>query len=306
MIHLAESHFFFISPNDWSNSDSRGRFLQKLLWLLDNLTEFHPSKLAWCVELDELLWSSPQIEPWRLDTVTRNKLTPIIYKRLPALQAYFEISKLQKIFCSEEKVMECCNRTPGAFVLKNLAHTVAQVDQQLISIILSSEFSPRPGRGNIVLTCDCHSPLEITTISTKKEWISNYDFINILWPTSRCSDAASRLEKAIQYTLILSSSESDEVAQKFLFSPIFTNRFISDLISIVDERGPVLEALGRRLTIQTHEATNSSSLEDETIKGGDGMRRMRVNSAARIHYKITATGMVFFRYYGESEHDDGI
>lgn len=295
---FAEARFFFISPTEWAQPGNANRFLKSLLGLLDHLVEFGPAQLAWCSELDELIWRSPQLPPWRRDLITRNQLIPILYRKLTPLQQYYRLDADGVLECQPERLFNCAERTGGSAVMKQLLHA---------GIFDADPITAAASAGNvgavhqtIELQCRCHTPAAVPIIITREDWIRIYDYTQLCWPNDRTQSSRNSLLKAIGLHCEISLKNKINPS----FAAEFSNHFLSDLLQTADNRTAIIEALGRRLCRDADVESGSGSLQDESL--GNNIWRMRVTLAARIHYERTATGLLFHRYYGESQHNDGI
>ncbi len=295
---FAEGRFFFISPASWAQPGNSDRFLTALLDLLDQLVEFGPTSLAWCSGLDELLWKSPQIPPWRQDVSLNNRLIPVLYRRLPALQQYYELTGDGTVNCLPGHVCDCAERPDGADVMKRLLHAGVSDADPITVAAFAGNTAPAPQ--TIVIECSCHNSVTIPVLTTRADWIRTYDYSQFCWPGDRTQTARGNLFRAVQLHYELSQGHR----LKTTYGIEFSNHFLDDLRTTPDNRIAIIEALGRRIALNPSAETGSGSLEDESL--GHNIHRMRVTLGARIHYERTGKGIIFHRYYGESEHDDGI
>ena len=303
MTHLAEAHYFFIDPASWAVPAAQDRFLRNLLELLDNLEEFGRAKIAWCAELDEQIWKAPQAPPWIGDCTARNALVPVLYRRFPDALEYFESAHLENASFSPDVLNECPVRAEASLIFRSLAHHCSCEPHRIRTIALRSEQEPLRGTP-FSIRCDCHGEFRLEAIIGRRDWIQNFHFVEALWPSGRSEESRSNLLRCVRYKIALIGAGG--LARPQLFRPHFSAAFLEDLAADHPQADAILEAMAKRLTLQTHEATQDGALGDELLRGQDTIRRMRVSGAARIHYEIDRDVMTFLRYYSESRHDDGI
>jgi hypothetical protein len=302
MIHLSGTGFLFIAAENWNVPERQREFLQSLLDLFDCLQEFGGAKLAWCQEMDQLLWGAPQVPPWRMDLCSKNAMIPVIYRRLQQCTEYYNLSSNVCAHFTENQCLGDATRPDADEVFGRLAHEVI-FEEEITTTVAVSSGALQPGM-TLVASCECHGAREIAILRSRRDWIMAYRFIERLWPVQRDDASSAKLTRCIQY--FVESSDEGNFRRQFVFQPSYANRFLEDVGGAQGDAVAILEALARRLTMQTHETTAHAALGDELLKGSDTVRRLRVSGAARIHYEVNDQRILFTRYYSASQHDDGI
>ena len=98
--------------------------------------------------------------------------------------------------------------------------------------------------------------------------------------------------------------------KQILYRYVFKKEFLRDILYCdLDRRRKLLSQMVKRLTLTNQQAGSDSTLQDEYIQQQEE-RRFRVTqrpTSVRVHYIFNQSGeIVFLKYYGAGEHDDGL
>ena len=163
-----------------------------------------------------------------------------------------------------------------------------------------------PNQSIVDLTffCSCHSEsLAPTLIRQPQDWRGHIDVCNSLWPLSSSSLEHKRLSTAIELTIERYFFSFHSTPVPFLFN----DDFLQSLLAEITLRENVLYAMSKRLLMRQQEACSDAGLNDEPVRGQEGIRRFYVSDCARIHYEYSVNGRIrFLQYYGPGCHDDGL
>ncbi len=285
----------FISVQDWEDSEKRDIFLQHLLDNLEHINDYRITKVYWTDELEKLLWDSPQSPPWRLDRDWNLPIVQVIYRAFGKVKEYVQNSK-NLTSCLVEPVIDCSqlgDLTLLAFL--ELMHIVIDRNENVYLCLGSSRLVE-----NYLFSCNCHSFQIIPSIIAKpREWLQRIDIASNYWPNNL--DEIEKFNAALNI-----------VFKKLNRNPIyeyeFSKTFLKDIIKTQVYREYIIEYTARRLTLTKQEAARDSYLQDEYLAQRKEYR-FRITqrpSSTRIHYKYVNKKLIFLRYYGEGEHDDGL
>ncbi len=184
MNSIFDPSVLFISQSDWDNEAKREQFLSALLNNLRNIDKYDITRIYWTEKLELLLWESPNLPPWRMQTDYKNRLVPVIFKRF--------MSRIERIDM-DANIGEC-NVSPslkydyGKKEINNsfmkLAHTLIGRNEDIF-LCLSPANKQSRGRA-YVFSCseDCHPGRKLipTLINEPTDWFhyipDNFDTAN--------------------------------------------------------------------------------------------------------------------------------
>lgn len=299
---VLEPSLLFISESDWQDELKRDTFLEHLLNNLKAIHEHKITRIYWTTELEQVLWSDPQLPPWRSDRDWKLQIVPVINKLLRGISE--EIVLEFDGICKAQPDLSCLHGKIDANhqTLRLIWHLL--VKREDFYFCLGNTTETLLGT-NFIFSCS-KTDLSIQPVLIRKplDWKYYIDVVNIYWPTSTELSEIEKFKKAIEITAYcgLSKDTSD-----FVYDYDFTEDFIGELINEYVHRKDVLYGLSKRLTLTQKGASNDGGLNDEPIKGKKGLRRMRVSGECRVHYKYTdSQAILFLNYYGEGKHDKGL
>ncbi len=271
----------------------------RMLLIFTIINDYKFTKIYWTDELEEFLWNSPQLPPWRLDRDWKLRIVPIIYNKL---KNYLEnINYNDKItICSVEPEMTYSYGKREIFesFLKLLHYILEKREEIFLSIGLENQLIDN----KYCFSCDCHTyKLRPELINSPDDWWEHIDLENNYCPAN-CNEMnkfriALDIERKRSYP-----------GKEFRYNYEFDSNFIKDIIDTRRHRDKILKSLVIRLISTRQEAALNPHLQDEYI---DSKReyRFRVTprpASTRIHYIIDRQTLHFKRYYDEGEHDAGL
>lgn len=296
-----EPSLIFISPQLWASEQNRDAFLLHFINNLRTVEEFDITNYYWSDCLECLLWESPVMPPWRLDKDWSNQLVPIIYnlfqKRIAPLDVAFkQLPPAQHI---PDITASCPNQTYMSSFC-SIMHYLITINESVF-ICLGLQQS---NINDLSFNCNCHAiTLQPTLIRRPKDWHSHVDITAKLWPNGNDTGQQNRLRRAIDLTVQQKFTPSSSIAIAFTFG----DHFLPSLLQEINLRENILYAISKRLLMTQHQAASDAGLEDEPVRGKEGIRRFRVSGGTRIHYDYIKNGEIrFLCYFGLGCHDDGL
>lgn len=289
----------FVSESDWHDSEKRDIFIQHLLENLDHINNYNITKIYWTDELEKLLWDSPQLPPWRLDRDWNLQIVQVIYRAFNNAKEYIENSK-NLTSCLTQPALDCSqigNLTLLSFL--ELMHIVIDKNENIYFCLGANRI-----KEDYTFSCDCHSfQVTPTVIAKPSEWLNYINLASNYWPNSLDVNEIKKINTALEI-----------VFKKLNIKPIyeyeFSNAFLKDIVKIKTHREEIIEYTAKRLTLTKQKAAQDSYLQDEYLaqKKEYRFRVTQRPSSTRIHYKYVKNKnkLIFLRYYGEGEHDDGL
>jgi hypothetical protein len=292
-----EPSIFFISEADWQDEAKKDNFLQHLLDNLNIIDDFKITKIYWTDELEEFLWNSPQLPPWRLDRDWKLKIVPIIYNKLKSYLKLVNYPENLTICSVQPEITYNYDRIEiFESFLKLLHHILEKREEIFLCVGLENRLR---GNHKYCFFCGCHKDkLKPELINSSNDWLHHIDLVNNYWPDN--CDEIDNFRTALDIERKRSFS-----GKKFLYAYEFDRNFIRDIISTNKHRDKILKSLVTRMTSTRQEASLNPQLQDEYIESRKEYR-LRVTASTRIHYTIEKKILRFKRYYDESEHDNGL
>ncbi len=296
----------FISEDDWLNEDKRDVFLEHLLNNLTHINDYNISLIYWTNELEEFLWSHPQLPPWRLDRDWKLKIVPTLYKlfsnRIILLDDFGNT-----IPCKVQPMLSCSYNEPKVldYFLCLVHFLIGKKEQLYFCVGLENQLT-----SGEKYTFHSYKPtrqLEPTLINTANDWFLHINLVENYWPTTCSSNEIEKFRTAIKITSkIHLSADTDN----FRYSYDFDKKFIENISKEQKYRKMILLSIVKRLFLSQKEASKDSGLNDEPLKGQKSqakVRRFRVTKEIRIHYEYSEKSKILFlAYYGLGQHDRGL
>lgn len=294
---VLEPSVISISHEEWACEVQRDCYLEHFKNLLDNIYIIPNLTIAWSEDTDELIWSSPQRPPWRLDTFWANTITPIIY-RLQSKFSYIELDTFEN---------QCEIIPPFTCVREDLSENFRLLLQQLNNN--SSKILIPLGLKNIPLTprqfnlSNAELVPRPIQIGCTNDFLSQITVEDLYWPDD--SKSGQKLKNGIGI-LLKRNHQLESAPDNFDFS----TPFLKKLSNTTEDKLRIMEMIAKRLSKTTAEAGRDPVLQDESIGGKTSLvRRFRVTprpSSKRIHYKFEDRKIIFTMFYDAGEHDDGL
>ena len=290
-----EPEIIFISESDWQDSKKRDEFLNHLLDNLENINNYHITRVYWTEDLEGLLWDHPQLPPWRLDRDWKLKLVPTIYKNFNTRE--FIESQETLSSCLMQPVLNCsCFEGLALCAFLELMHIVIEREENVYLCLGVNRI-----REEFTFLCDCHSfQVNPVVIAKPIEWLDQIDLTESYWPSN--VDEEGKFKAALQIAF-------KKLDKQPIYEYEFSKSFLRDIIKVQNHRTSIIEWTAKRLTLTKQEAARDSYLQDEELEQKKKEYRFRITqrpSSTRIHYKYVNKKIKFLRYYDEGEHDDGL
>lgn len=295
---LFSPSLLFLSPEAWNDEARRDQFLAHLLDHLDWIDKLGVSTIYWSDTMEALLWTDPQLPPWRRDRDWQLNIVPVLSTRFSRRQsivavdggpAPFRILPIQAIDGVRGDIL-------SAFLA--LAHVVSIADIRWCICLGASEAATVRF---LEFQCDCHQPVRPRLVRSGSDWLSYIDFLNLFWPSGD-QESAERFRLLVECALV----------KKHLAGQVRVDFRLTDsfLVSISRERRlrqDIVDSLCARIAATQNEAVHNKGLQDEEIDPRSHTRRFRVTRAARIHYRYSgAAEILLIEYYGQGQHDIGL
>lgn len=290
---LIDPALLFTSPEAWHDSDRRDTFIERFLETFRCLEDYRLGTLLISDELESFLYSDSQISPWIKDRDWKNQILPILFKKLQSLKKSVDVTDQE---ATVTPPLPCHARPIVQSAFMRLVHSVLAKPEQ-VGLALCGENTP-PEDGYV-----WRRGLSLPAIPLRWE-IAPERLMRLvnplkLWPSVATGERGLRqlIEAEIRLTFDLPNA-----VQSYAFAP----SFIQDIVRNRQHHLEILWTLARRLSLNQQEATNTKGLGDEELRGRDGERRMRCSRERRIHYRYSNGALLFQRFFGDGEHDDGL
>jgi hypothetical protein len=287
----------FISEDEWCVECHRDRFLHLLLDHLDVIETCKHTKVCWTDELEALLWTDPQLPPWRLDRDWKLQIVPVLNRLLRQNQVHYELhGDLSPAAVSPEGELQPLRQDLHRAFLR-MMHALIIDTAQIYFCCGAGECASGP----LAFCCTCHAEeLRPTLVRDPREWVLH--LVDHLWPSHDAEVAA--FHRLVAMTVDLFALQTG-MAQKQ--QAVVQRRFVRSILGAGQRRGELLAAVAKRLTLTQAQASADNSLQDEPLRGSRGIRRFRVGGAARVHYRYgERQTIVLVKYYPEGKHDAGL
>jgi len=291
-----EPEIIFISESDWQDSKKRDEFLNHLLDNLENINNYHITRVYWTEDLEGLLWDHPQLPPWRQDRDWKLQIVPIIYKAFNTAREFIQ-SQENLSSCLMQPVLNCsCFEGLALCAFLELMHIVIEREENVYLCLGVNRI-----REEFTFLCDCHSfQVNPVVIAKPIEWLDHIDLTESYWPSN--VDEEGKFKAALQIAF-------KKLDKQPIYEYEFSKSFLRDIIKVQNHRTSIIEWTAKRLTLTKQEAARDSYLQDEELEQKKKEYRFRITqrpSSTRIHYKYVNKKIKFLRYYDEGQHDDGL
>lgn len=290
---LIDPALLFTSPEAWHDRERRDTFIERFLETFRCLEDYRLGALLISDELEALLYSDSQISPWIKDRDWKNQILPILFRKLQMLKKSVDVTDQE---ATVTPPLPCHPRAVVQNAFMRLVHSVLG----------------QPERVGLAL-CGDNAPLNdgytwrrgLSSPATSLRWeIAPGRLMRLsdpikLWPSAKSGEAGLRhlVDAEIRLTFDVESA---------VLPYAFESTFIQDVVRHRHHHVEIVWALARRLSLSQQEATNVKGLGDEELRGKDGERRMRCSRERRIHYRYSGGRLLFQRFFGDGEHDDGL
>jgi hypothetical protein len=270
-----------------------------LLDYLDEIERLRAVTVLWSEDLEALLWSDPILPPWRVDRDWRNKLVPVIAKKFRLATAILSLTVRCEgaVFLPPDSLPSVRDDITRAFC--RLSHQAALEKQELILCLDGVNETKAP----LAIKCGaCALDATIRPITSPRNLGRDPEIAAEFWNSAR-ADSVADVDRLLGLAL---RWRGDNLAARY--RPKYSTSFI-DKVATAAEKGPIFEALAKRISKTEDEARHDAGLHDEPVRGKEreGIRRFRVSIAERIHYDYpTAQEIRFVDYFPEGHHDDGL
>lgn len=290
-----EPSLLFMTDEDACDENKVATFVEQLTQHLSMMEEYKLAHFFWTDELEQLLWSPPQMQPWMSNYMWN------------ALKIFHNLTEII------EEDANICQITPQLHILYSNfdAHQCfLKLIHQLIN--LQENFYLCLGVPNKLafpqqyrFYCHCHAnQLMPELLNTANDWLKYINVSEMFFPKN-IDEFDANFEKGL--TVIRQKNFNNK---EILFDFEFSKNFKKSIINRRTFKEEIFIAIVKKL-ISTSAESAKSDLEDEFItKNKINEWRIRVTqrpSSTRIHYIIDKNGkIIFLHYYGEGEHDDGL
>lgn len=290
---LIDPTLLFTSPEAWHDPDRRDTFIERFLETFRCLEEYRLGTLLISDELEALLYEDSQASPWIKDRDWKNQILPILFRKLQLLKKSVVVTDQE---ATVTPPLPCPARSVVQSAFMRLVYSVLSRPER-VGLALCGDNAPsdvgytwRKGLG---------SPLTPLRWEIAPERLMRLVNPLKLWPSATSGESGLRhlVDAEIRLTF-----EVRNAVQSYAFEPTF----IEDIVRHRQHHAEIVWALARRLSLSQQEATNSKGLGDEELRGKDGQRRMRCSREHRIHYRYNSGKLLFQRFFGDGEHDDGL
>lgn len=292
---LLEPSLLYICEEDWLCEAKRDNYLEHFSIIMNGIGNDENIDLAWNDLYDELFWMSPQKRPWKMDRSWSNTIIPIIYEKLQRNAVNIEV---QEIRCEIEPEIKYDRKDFYSIFSKMLPQLYFRERNVLICLGLKN-IPVKPHE--FFVSGEKLTPTPQLLFSPSC-FLSLIDIEKQLWPLT--NDDSERFSKAINTKL-----ERDYIGRPTLYDFSFSKNFLKKISKVHESREKIIISIARRLIMTTAEAGRDGCLQDESIVGNSGVRRLRVTqrpSSKRIHYKKEDNSIEFLMFYDAGEHDDGL
>jgi len=293
----------FIAVDSWDNEERRDLFLKHLIDNLTNIVSYNICEIYWSNELEAMLWTDPQIPPWRLDRDWQLQMIPIIYDKFSKCRIILEeCTNHSPLGTIVPALREVCSHSLHSHFLQLIQAAITRNDHLFFCVGLGNQLSSAERYQFGSSTGD--KSFEPVLVNCPQDWFSHID-AEALWPCDTTEISQDGLRSALEIVAIQLGLK--EPGGESLYSYSASKRFLSDLCGERLHKTEILRGMAKRLNMSQMAASRDTGLNDESIRGRMGIRRFRVTRACRIHYTYEGSEHIcFLEYYGEGAHDDGL
>jgi hypothetical protein len=296
---LFDPNLLFADPIHWQDEVYKDDFIANLLDHLEALENIPGARLLWSDDLEADLWTSPTVPPWRADRDLAVPLIPIVIKRLSRL----------RLLIYDHRELQTARLTPCLVSPPSKPDSMLEIRRLMSYCVLAGS------SWNIVLApTNVHAAqrlqIEVEKITTELVpvvstccWAGMPEVRRKCWPVQGRDDE-SKFRAFIGWLTDHLFRDVAGAARHTQYE--FSKGFLESLRGHLQSSEMISNALCKRLVLGQMHSVNDSGLRDETVRTSSGERRFRVSGSCRIHYHYAKGSLVFSRYYGEGEHDDGL
>ena len=292
---LLEPSLLSISENDWLCEIKRDDYLEHFSCIMNCINDSDNIELAWNDLFDELFWSSPQKRPWKMDQYWSNTIIPIIYEKLQKNAVVIDIHDIE---CEIEPEIKH-DRQDLLSIFKKLIPQLHIEDRDTL-VCLGLKNIPVQSHEFFVENEKLLRQPQL--FHSPKCFLSLIDIEKQLWPLSNN-------DEELFYKAVNTKLQRDYAGKSILYEFTFAKNFIRKISKVQESKDKILTAVARRVIMTTADAGRDGCLQDESIVGQIGERRLRVTprpSSKRIHYTKNGNSLEFIMFYDTGEHDDGL
>ncbi|MZP31463.1 hypothetical protein GTO91_17365, partial [Heliobacterium undosum] len=290
-----EPSILFITDLEWNVQEKRDLFLENLYAMLDFINDNKVTQINWNDELESFLWNDKSLPPWRADKNWKNKIVPTIYQKIHPNFRFLD-----------DGGFDICDFYPGLqlSIQKEITYAFLKLVHSLIDN--KEDFYLCLGIPNKSLKeqecyfyCDCHpNRINPSIICEPKDWVFSIGLSTFFWPES--IDESNKVRRGIEFVT------NHIINKPLVYNYQFSEDFIGRLVQENEYLDEILIAIAKRLTLIQSEASRNKGLKDEPVRRKKTERRFRVLGERRIHYTYIDRDILFLKYFGEGEHDDGL
>lgn len=289
---VIDPYYLFISDADWNNDHLKQLFLENFMDICDLPEKYPPTSFCWSIRLEEILWSSPHMPPWKY--YLKNQLIAVYYRKFFSNQTHYEAPADLGSFTPAINLLPINDQVNEAYI-ELISSVVLNHDDFIFYFHSSRELNAFTININHIQ----YSPI---VIKDNRSFFLNVPFIEYYWDHLRNDSSC--------FCNCLSLQREAMGVEDFLYEYTFSENFIRAIMieNNPRNRGRIIEQAAKRLTLSSQESGRDPTLQDEFINR-TRCYRFRVTprpSSCRIHYTIDDNKIHFTNYYGEGNHDDGL
>jgi hypothetical protein len=296
---ILDPTFIFISEEDWFDQKKQDTFLTQLLTTLEYIGTYQIGKIWWSDELEDILlamMSEPNQHPW-FSGDSKNPSIAILYYNFNHLIEIVAIDEIETTITPTLQAIDGLDLVDSYF--KKLAHGLILQEQEFYFCVgIPNQLSVDK---KYLFSCQCHNNYAPDLISKATDLLQYTDVVSLFFPHN-FEDFDEKFKNGLEL-LRLQKYEEHSLIHPYEF----TKQFQKSVIYRRTLREDIFLAILKRLIYNAAEAQNSDLQDEYVIKSKQ--HRIRVTgrpTSTRIHYSIEDNKIIFKRYYGEGEHDDGL
>lgn len=298
-----EPAMVFIPDDEWAVEAKRDQFLEHLLGHLQCVETLATGRLYWTNGLEEHLWNSPHLPPWRRDRDFKIPLVPVVYRTLTQCRDLLDTADCNCECWIDPPIQPVEGRQSACAAFRQLMHFLL-VRQEAVHLCVGLRNRLGDGKAR-TFSCACHGhSLSLYALEAPDDWLTKLDWVDAYWPRAGKPEELSRLRRALA---IAGGWRPGQPEPRFEYEYGVTAKFLGNIADEGESRSSILESMVSRLRLTQAQAGRDGGLKDESVKGQARVRRFRVTGAARIHYQYEDSGrLIFTDYFGEGKHDEGL
>jgi hypothetical protein len=126
-----EPAMVFITQDEWAVEAARDHFLEHLLGHLQCLEELTDVRVYWTNSLEEYLWDSPQMPPWRSDRDWKIPLVPVVYRILLRCRVLIDVGDCNSACWIDPSMRPVVGRQGACVAFRQLMHVLVIRGEQV-------------------------------------------------------------------------------------------------------------------------------------------------------------------------------